>query len=59
MNPTIMLILQKNSADIEAIVAKIGVGTLISLVPYFLRIVATLQAPPTPLNPQSPQNVQK
>ena len=58
MNPTLMLILQKNSADIEAIVAKIGVGTLISLVPYFLRIAATLQAPPTVLgNP--PPGVQK
>ena len=48
MNPTIMLILQKNSADIEAIVNKIGVGTLISLTPYFLRIAATLQAPAVP-----------
>jgi hypothetical protein len=54
MNPTIMLILQKNSADIEAIVNKIGVGTLISLTPYFLRIAATLQAPPQ----QAAQNLQ-
>lgn len=49
MNPTLMLILQKNSADIEAIVTKIGVGTLLSLAPHLLAIAATLQAPAQPL----------
>lgn len=43
MNPTIALILQKNSADIEAIVNKIGMPTLLALVPNFMAILATVQ----------------
>ena len=53
MNPTLLLIVQKNSADIEAIVNKIGVGTLLQLTPHLLAIAATLQAPavPAPMQP--------
>lgn len=48
MNPTLLLIVQKNSADIEAIVNAIGVGKLLQLTPQLLRIAATLQAPAAP-----------
>lgn len=48
MNPTIALILQKNSADIEAIVTKIGMPTLLSLIPNILAILATVEAAKTP-----------
>ena len=48
MNPDIFLVLQKNSADIEAIVAKIGIPTLISLAPHFYAILATIQASKSP-----------
>jgi hypothetical protein len=51
MNPTIELILTKNAADIEAIVAKIGLPTLIALIPNFLAIVKTIEA--TPAQPAS------
>ena len=44
MNPTIELVLAKNSADIEAIIAKVGIGTLISLVPHLLAILKTIEA---------------
>jgi hypothetical protein len=48
MNPTIALVLQKNAADIEAIVPKIGMPTLLALVPNFMNILKTVQeAPPT------------
>ena len=33
----------KNGSDIDAIVAKIGVGTLLSLAPHFLAIAKTVQ----------------
>jgi hypothetical protein len=46
MNPILEEILAKNGADIEAIVAKIGIGTLISLAPRFLAILKTVQAQP-------------
>ncbi len=52
MNPTLLLIIQKNSADIEAIVNAIGVGKLLQLTPQLLRIAATLQAPAVP--PEAP-----
>ena len=45
MNPTIALILQRNSADIEAIVTKVGIPTLLSLLPNFMNILTTVQAP--------------
>jgi hypothetical protein len=44
MNPTVEAILQHNSADIKAIVDKIGVETLLALAPNFMRIMATAQA---------------
>ena len=44
MNPTLALIIQKNSADLEAIVAKIGIGTLITLIPHIMAILATVEA---------------
>jgi hypothetical protein len=46
MNPLIEEVLTKNASDIEAIVAKIGVPTLISLIPNFLAILKTVQAVP-------------
>lgn len=52
MNPTIALILQRNSADIEAIVTKIGIPTLLSLLPNFMNILATVQAPSPSTIPQ-------
>ena len=49
MNPIIAEVLAKNGPDIEAIVAKIGVPTLVELAPHFLNILATGQAaPPKP-----------
>ena len=42
MNPTLALIMSKNSADIEAIVEKIGVSTLLSLTPHIFAIMQTL-----------------
>jgi hypothetical protein len=53
MNPTLLLILQKNSADIEAIINKVGIGVLLSLMPQILAITATAteaqsSAPKTP-----------
>lgn len=45
MNPTIALVLQRNSADIEAIVTKVGIPTLLSLLPNFMNILTTVQAP--------------
>ncbi len=46
MNPLIEEVLAKNATDIEVIVAKIGVPTLISLVPNFLAILKTAQEMP-------------
>jgi hypothetical protein len=44
MNPVLIAeIVKNNSADIEAIVSKIGVGTLLSLLPNILNILATVQ----------------
>ena len=51
MNPTLLLIVQKNSADIEAIVNAIGVGKLLQLTPHLLAIAATLQAPVASMPP--------
>ena len=44
MNPTIMLIVSRNAKDVETIVARIGLPTLISLIPNIMNIVATLEA---------------
>jgi len=43
MNPLVEEVLAKNAADIEAIVAKIGIPTLISLAPHFWAIPKTVQ----------------
>jgi hypothetical protein len=48
MNPTVAAILQHNSADIKAIVDKIGVETLLALTPNFMRILGTVQAQQQP-----------
>lgn len=37
---------QKNAADINVIVSKIGVQTLIDLAPHFIAIIETLQEQP-------------
>ena len=46
MNPLnlLLLITQKNSADLEAIVEKIGLPTLIALLPHIIAIAATVQS---------------
>jgi hypothetical protein len=47
MDPKIAVeIATKNSADVEAIVAIIGVTNLLKLVPHFMNILATVQAQP-------------
>lgn len=44
MDPALIaLLVEKNGADVEAIVNKVGLVTLLSLVPHFMAIVATLQ----------------
>jgi hypothetical protein len=49
MNPILLAVLaEKNGADIEAIVAKIGIGTLLSLAPHLVAILETIQAQPHP-----------
>jgi len=40
----VALIAEKNAADIEAIVANIGVSTLLQLAPHFMAIAQTVQA---------------
>ena len=45
MNPELLAALaQKNATDIEAIIAKIGIPTLLSLLPHLLAIVNTIEA---------------
>jgi hypothetical protein len=44
MNPLIKEVLEKNGADIEAIIQAIGVPTLIKLAPHFEAIIATAMA---------------
>ena len=47
MNPeTLALLAEKNAADLEAIITKIGIPTLLSLLPNVIAILKTLQAPP-------------
>jgi hypothetical protein len=43
MNPAIKDVLINNTSDIAAIVAKIGVETLLSLTPNILNILETIQ----------------
>jgi hypothetical protein len=50
MNPELLaMVVAKNSADIETIVAKIGIGTLLVLTPNFMNILKTVQAQQTPI----------
>ena len=49
MNPTLALVMQKNSADIEAIVAKIGIANLLSLTPHIFAIMQTIQSATPPV----------
>jgi len=45
MNPQLLALLaEKNSADLEAIVNKIGVANLIALLPHIVAILETVQA---------------
>ena len=49
MNPeTLLLLAEKNSADIEAIIntlgPKVGIPTLLTLMPHIVAILQTLQA---------------
>ena len=47
MNPQLLaLIAEKNGADLEAIVNKIGVTNLIALLPHIVAILETIQAQP-------------
>jgi hypothetical protein len=44
MNPALLAALaEKNPADIEAIIAKIGIPTLLSLLPHLIAILTTIQ----------------
>lgn len=44
MNPQLLsLIAEKNAADLEAIVNKIGVANLIALMPHIVAILETIQ----------------
>ena len=36
-------ITQNNSADVEAIISKVGIGTLLQLMPHIMAIVKTVQ----------------
>lgn len=47
VDPRLAAILTNNRADIEAIVAKIGIGTLLELAPHFINIITTLQKGPS------------
>lgn len=44
MNPQLLAIIAKNSADLEAIINKIGVANLIALMPNIVAILETIQA---------------
>lgn len=45
MNPQLLALLaEKNAADLEAIVTKIGVANLIALMPHIVNILETIQA---------------
>ena len=45
MNAQLLALLaEKNAPDLEAIVAKVGLPTLISLLPHLANIMATVQA---------------
>ena len=44
MNPIMLTVLQKNSADLEAIIGKIGIANLLSLMPHIMAIMATVEA---------------
>jgi hypothetical protein len=44
MNPALFALLaEKNAADIEAIVAKIGIPTLLAIAPHLYAILTTIQ----------------
>jgi hypothetical protein len=43
MNPIVTAVLEKNQADIKAIVAKIGVDGLFELLPNITNILKTVQ----------------
>jgi hypothetical protein len=43
MNPVLKKILMHNTADIEAIIAKVGIGTLLSLMPHVINILESVQ----------------
>jgi hypothetical protein len=43
MNPIVTVVLEKNQADIKAIVAKIGVDGLFELLPNITNILKTIQ----------------
>ena len=43
MNPILTAVLEKNQADIKAIIAKTGVDGLFELLPYIANILKTVQ----------------
>lgn len=45
-----------NGPDLDAIVTKIGIGTLLSLTPHFLAIAKTVQNQ-APAQPQTPKTI--
>jgi len=46
MNPLVEEVLAKNATDIEAIIAKSGIPTLIAIAPHLWAIMGTIQAAP-------------
>lgn len=43
MNPTIAAVLEKNQADLKAIINKIGIDGLFELMPHITAILKTIQ----------------
>jgi hypothetical protein len=44
LNPTILMLIEKNPKDIEAIITTIGIGTILKILPNILNILGTVQA---------------
>lgn len=42
----IALVVRYNASDLETIIAKVGIGTLIAIIPNIAAILKTVQTPP-------------
>ena len=45
MNPGLAAVLANNKADIQAVIDKVGLGTIIELAPHFAGILSSAAAP--------------